>query len=172
MHIKHFLTTETCSGQWLLDARLLNKRLDIRIKGTTTTLFSNGRYEGQCGHIVLDAVPISTEAPVKIRIGFEQTKANFRPRYLIPEVTTETPQYISASTARPIVQAPGERVVIIGPDIYGNSDLVGSFGLVICTPYAFPMDQACVQVCPPGPNVGCASYFVETSLCRSRPDYQ
>src|SRR6266487_3913977 len=104
-------------GQWLLDKRLLKKRLDVHIKGTSTTLFYNGCYENHCGHVLLDAVPVSTEASVRVKISFEQMKANIRVRYLIPETTNETPGFVSASQARPIVHAYGERVVIIGPDV-------------------------------------------------------
>src|SRR5690242_5773428 len=98
-------------GQWLLDKWLLKKQLDVRIKGTSATLFYNGRYENQCGHVLLDAVPLSTEASVRVKVGFEQMNANIRVCYLIPKTTNETPRIISASQACPIMQAYGERVV-------------------------------------------------------------
>jgi hypothetical protein len=164
----HFIKTQI--GQWLLDARLLKKRLDVRIQGTRVVLFHNGRYEGACGRITLDTIPATTEAAIRVLVGYERTKANLRPRFLIPETSTETPHLILAQNARPIVQAFGERVVIIGPDVYGNSDLVGNYGLVLRTQYMLPADQACVQVCSNEPAEGRASYFVDTSLCRSRPD--
>ena len=97
-------------------------------------------------------------------------KVSLHPCYLIPKTTTEKPQFISASAACPIRQTIDERVIIIGPDIYRDSDLVGSFDLVICMPYTLPTNQACMQVCLPGPNVGHASYFMDTLLCCSHPD--
>src|ERR1700727_2418216 len=36
------------AGEWLLDSRLLHKKLDVRIRGTTITLCHNARYENEC----------------------------------------------------------------------------------------------------------------------------
>jgi hypothetical protein len=172
--IKAFHPTQIHIGQWLLDARLLNIPLDVRIRGTTALQFHQGRYENHCGRLMLNAVPANNEASVKMKIGLVKTNVYMRPRYLFPEITTETtqmPGYVSASPIQRIVHVFGERVVIIGPDIYGTSDYVGSYGFISYSGYQLPVDQACVRFSSPGQYVGQGSYFMETSLCRSRVDY-
>jgi hypothetical protein len=151
----------------LLDSRLLCRKLDICIKGTQSTLFHNGRYENHCGFIVLKKVPIDVNSSVMVKIGYTQSQKQFQPRYLIPQITTENPPVITREAATPLVLAVGCRVVIIGADLYGNSDLVGCYGCIVNSGYALPVNQAFLLVVSQGPWYGRGFYFHQSSLCRS-----
>src|ERR1700675_1044873 len=117
-----------CPGEWLLDPRLLNK-------GTLSTLFHNGRYENQCGFIILKKVPSSVTESVTVKVRFSQSQWPFHPRYLLPEMTPENPPFVPAEAAQPIVSVIGKCVVIVGPDLYNNSSAVGSYGQIVQSGY-------------------------------------
>jgi hypothetical protein len=153
-------------GEWLLDERLLNRRLDICVRGTAPTLFHNGRYENQAGFLVLTERPSSVNQSILVKIGYHQSKLLFPLRYLAPEYTTEIilPKMMQPSTARPVVSTLGARVVIIGADLAGNHNFVGHYGFIVDCPYHLDPGQACVHI------VDCIShfgYFDEKVLCRS-----
>ena len=155
-------------GKWLLDSRLLNKRLDIRIRGTKKTLFHNGRYENQCGFTVLTQVPSSVNESVTVKLGYEQTKRKFQLCYLFPEMTTEIPRVVGPEAASPVVSSIGQRVVIIGPFLGGPSDMVGNYALIEDSmDSSMKSDLGLARVCSAGEWTGVASYFPDTSLCRS-----
>jgi hypothetical protein len=170
------LCTPRCSldirtvGKWLLDNRLLHKRLDVRIRGTAKTLFHNGRYENQSGFTVMTQVPSSVNESLTVKLGYEQTKRKFKLCYLFPEMTTEIPRVVAPDAALPVVSSIGQRVVIIGPFLGGSSDMVGNYALI-----EDPMDSSIksdlglARVCSSGEWSGIASYFPDTSLCRSLP---
>jgi hypothetical protein len=155
-------------GKWLLDDRLLNKRLDVRIRGTTRTLFHNGRYENQCGFTVLTRAPSSVNESVIVKLGYEQTKRKFQLCYLFPEMTTEVPKVVGPDAARPVVSSIGQRVVIIGPILGGPSDMVGNYALI---EESTESNLGLARVCSSGEWHGIASYFPDTSLCRSLPEF-
>ena len=153
-------------GEWLLNSKLVHKRLDVRIKGTASALFYNGRYENRCGFVVLEAVPSSVNTSVTVKLGWERTRRKFPLRYLSPELTTENPPSISAEVACSVLSSIGQRVVIIGADINGDSCLVGDYGTIIRPEHhLFPL-CACVLVSY-SRGQGFASYFPENSICRS-----
>jgi hypothetical protein len=154
-------------GEWLLDMRLLRKRLDVRIEGTTTTLSYYGRYEGQCGYTVLTKTPSDVNVTVPVKVGFTESRIFLPLHHLSPQRTTERPGFVPAKAAHPIVSAVGERVVIIGVDLEGNSELVGNYALVIHCPWQLASGQACVQVSSRGSFWGRFGYFDQMSLCRS-----
>jgi hypothetical protein len=158
-------------GEWLLNEKLLHKQLDVRIKGTVDTLFYNGKYENKCGFVVLDSVPFNTASSVTVRIGLEQSRRSFKLFYLFPQTTTENPGFVPAEAARPVVSTVGQRVVIIGPDVTGNSEYIGSYGMVIECCYNLPPGDALVLMYYPGPNSTFPAYFNESYLCRSHPLY-
>lgn len=153
----------------MLNARLLNKRLDVRIAGTKKTLFHNGRYEGQFGYTVLTEVPASTSAPITVKVGFVESSVSVHPQYLYPIMTTERPGFVSAANARPVISVPQQRVVIIGPDIYGGSDGIGSYAEITMPQFPLPQDHAVIRYLD-GPFIGMGQYYKEESLCRSHPD--
>jgi len=140
----------------------------VRIKGTKDTLFHNGVYEDQCGYLTLSSEPSNVNASVIVMVGYRRNKIKLKPIYLIPLTTTETPGVVPQNAARPVVSCIGERVVIIGPDLFGNSELVGNYGLIVDSGYRLEPTHAIVQVCDSAsPKVGYAACFDESSLCRS-----
>jgi hypothetical protein len=151
-------------GGWLLNGKLLHKRLDVRIKGTMTTAFYNGRYENQCGYVVLESIPSSTASSVTVRVGFEQSRRSFKLFYLFPELTTENPGFVSREAAHPVVSSMGQRVVIIGPDLTGNTEFIGNHSQIIQSHYELQPTDALVLLWVHGSQ---AAYFNEKSLCRS-----
>lgn len=153
----------------MLDARLLNKRLDVRIAGTRKTLFHNGRYEGQFGYTVLTEVPTSTAAPVTVKVGFAESSISVHPQYLYPMMTTERPGFVSEANALPVISVPQQRVIIIGPDMYGGSDAVGSYAEITAPMFPLPQDHAVIRYLD-GPFIGIGQYFRVESLCRSHPE--
>jgi hypothetical protein len=146
--VKHPLT------EWLLNAQLLHVRLDVRVQGTTKTLWYNGRYEDACSILVLTAKPSGLDVTVPVKVGYEQSLAHFPLRYLIPEVTTEQPKVTLPSAAQHVISCVGERVVIIGPDLTGNMEPIGCYTLIIHYPYPLDVDQACVIIATMGPLWG------------------
>jgi hypothetical protein len=121
-------------GEWLLDKRLLNTRLDIRIRGTKETLLYNGRYDNACGWMVLTKPLSDVDDHIAVKLGYTQSNLYFPARHIFPETTTERPGFVHASAALPVVSVQGERVVIIGTDGLGQSDCVGKHALIIHCP--------------------------------------
>jgi hypothetical protein len=154
------------AGEWLLDARLLHKRLDVRIKGTTNSLSHLGRYENKIGYIILDAVPSSINASVTVKVGYVEARRPFPVCHLFPETTTENPPFVSTEAARPVVSMPGQRVVVIGADLNGDLHLVGSYGIVVASGYVLQPGHAAICISS-GDFVGHGAYFEEKSICRS-----
>jgi hypothetical protein len=154
------------TGEWLLDDRLLNKRLDVRIEGTTKTLFRNGRYENQSGYLVLTDKPSTLDTSVTVRIGYRESQLSFPIRFIIPETTTEREGFNSNPVGQPINSVPGERVVIIGRDAEGVTEMVGNYGFVIECIYPLLPGQACVVLSSGALREQVRYFFVE-SLCRS-----
>jgi hypothetical protein len=151
----------------LLHPQLLNKRLDIRIRGTKTCRWRNGVYESACGILVLTNKPKDTSTSVVVKVGYGQSRLHFLLHHLYPEHTTERPGFITAASARPIVSAIGERVVVIGPDLQEQRDYIGSYGVIIHCHWPLDADQALVILQTPEAFYGRTSYFHESSLCRS-----
>jgi hypothetical protein len=163
-------------GMWLLDGRLINKKLDVRIRGTQgnscSKSFYKGRYEGRCGFIFLDRIPDGVDGSVEVKMGVDQTRRRFQARHLFPETTTERPPHVDAEAAKPMVSVLSQiqRVVIIGPDVYGNSNAVGSYGEIVNSGYELLPGQALVMLTS-GPYIQQPWYFHERSLCRSDEDH-
>ena len=156
----------TRAGEWLLDPRLLNKRLDIRIQGTKATLWHNGRYENEGGFVVLTKPPSNVDVSVSVKLGFAQSRLFFPLRFLHPEVTTERSGFVLPEARRPVISTVGQRVVIIGADLEGKADLIGNYALIIHYPQLAP-GHTCVQIMIQGPLWGRYGFFDEKSLCRS-----
>lgn len=153
----------------MLDPRLLYKRLDVRIKGTTRCLFHNGTYEDADGFTVLTGIPKNTDTSIFVKVGFEQSRIRFPLRFLFPEMTTQRPFFVPLKLATPVVSTYQQRVVIIGPDCYDKLDLVGNYGRITNTGYSLASDQAYVMVTT-GLRRGEGSYFHGQSLCRSHDE--
>jgi hypothetical protein len=154
------------SDEWLLDPRLLNKRLDIRISGTKINLCHGGRYEDHIGYLVLDQVPADTTKSVLIKVGYHESQLRFPIRHLRPLRTTERPPTVTSDMAQPLSASMGERVVIIGSDLEGQSDLIGYYGWTYAAsepPHVYV--YAAVQT-PVGYQAQVKHYH-EQSLCRA-----
>jgi hypothetical protein len=157
------------TGEWLLDPRLLNKKLDVKIIGTTDPPWRNGRYEKKVGFTMIRMPLKSVNDSVNVSMGYAQSRIYFRAYHLCPEITMEqegpTPQTTPA--ASPICSTLGTRVVIIGVDLYGSVDLIGQYALIIHSPYQLEPGQSLVQVINSETKAGHLAYFNQSSLCRS-----
>jgi hypothetical protein len=139
----------------------------VFIQGTTVgILVLGGRYEGQIGYMTLSTVPPNVDTRVHIRVGFTEANAFIPPRCLWPHRTTARPGFVPLEDARPVISVLGERVVIIGADVSGNSDWIGEYGRVVQCEFPPPPASACVQALS-GPSLGHLKFFHENSLCRS-----
>jgi hypothetical protein len=165
-----YCDSELPLGEWLLDPRLVGKKLDIRIMGTTQTSLYNGRYENQCGFTTLKTVPANVHSSTTVRIGFAESQRSFPVGYLYPQVTTERPPFVTKDVACPITSNIGQRVVIIGPDVEKNMELIGNYGLVVHSGWVLQAGFALVQVCSSGNTFGKLGYFNEKSICRSHQE--
>jgi hypothetical protein len=135
--------------------------------GTAKSLFRNGRYENQCGFLVLTNKVKSTNDSVTVKVGYEESRLTFPVRYLFPETTTERINVgRSDLMTQSVVSTPGERVVIIGPDAEGSSDLIGNYAIVLQSLYQLLPGQVFLSVIS-GPSYGQGRYFFVDSICRS-----
>lgn len=161
---------ELFTGEWLLDSRLVGKKLDVRILGTTQTSLHRGRYKNNCGFIILQGVPANVNSSTTVRVGFAESQRSFPIKYLYPQTTTERPPFVADRDVGPITSKIGQRVVIIGPDVQKNGELVGNYGHIVFSGYVLPVGLALVQVCGSGNLNGKWGYFNEESLCRSHQE--
>ena len=105
-------------------------------------------------------------APTIVKVGFSENRLGFQLRHLIPETSTERAGFVTSEAALPITSAMDTRVVIIGPDLLGDSSWIGAYGFVAPCPYPLESDQALVR-----DLAGRLAYFHCDSLCRSHmPD--
>jgi hypothetical protein len=158
-------------GDWLLDPRLVGKKLDVRVKGTILPLWQKGRYKNEIGSIWLKK-PLKTVCDsVAVKIGYTQGRVFFRACHLLPEHTTRQPRPFPelATPELRLTSGLGMRVVIIGADLVGNSDFIGQYAYILHCPYRLEGWQACVQVAVGQSHAGCIGYYIEDSLCRSTP---
>jgi hypothetical protein len=95
-------------GEWLLDARLLNKQLDVCIQGIKRTLYHNGRYEDACGFLVLERTPLDISTSIVVKIGFVEDHLHFPVRHIFPLTIMEWPQpsQIRPNDVKPIISSP------------------------------------------------------------------
>ena len=128
-------------GEWLLNPQLMNKRLDVRIYGTTNPLWRNGRYENTIGFVVLRMPVKSVNDSILVMMGYTQRQVYFHAHHLSPEITTEQkgPSLQFMVPANPIVSVPGTTVVIIGANLMGNSDYIGEYAIIIRSPIMYVM---------------------------------
>lgn len=162
-------------ANWLVTYghRLLNKKLDVRVKGTTNPPWHNGRFEDQLGFMVLTHGVYSLDSPIVVKIGFLESRAALQARHVVPEVTTERPRYPSKNpppAVMDILSVPGIRVVIIGPDMNGSAAYVGNYALVQKCAYGLEPGVGLVQIGSMGEHWGEYIYVPIDSICRSGVD--
>lgn len=147
------------------------KKIDVRIRGTLSPLWQNGRYEDQLGFTVLTQSLQTVESPIMVKVGYEEKRISFQARHLVPETTTEEslPSFVQ-SNKRPtsVRSSVGTRVVIIGPDLNGRSDYIGQYAVVTQCQWPLEPDQACTYIASTGPYWGMCIYFHVESICRSQ----
>jgi hypothetical protein len=129
-------------------------------------LYHRGKYENNIGFIILDEVPSNVEAPVRVRVGFTESRVVFQPHFLAPLMMMENPPFTPPEKAQPVVSSMGQRIVIIGVDLEGSPRWVGNYGIIIKSHYPLQPGHALVYIAA-GQSSGTCSYFDETSLCRS-----
>jgi hypothetical protein len=128
-------------------------------------MFRNGRYENRRGFLVLTK-GLKLDDSVLVKIGYEESRLTFPLCYIHPEMTTERPMIVSPDAAQQVISVPGERVVIIGPDITGDSNAIGCQAIIVNCPYDLLPGQACVGIITSHLH-GQYRYVHEDSLCRS-----
>jgi hypothetical protein len=167
------VSEDLSTGTWLLDARLLFRKIDVRIQGTRSPMWRNGRYEDQLGFTVLTEQLQTVECPVVVKVGYEEKRISFQAQHLVPEKTTEEPLPPSIrpqTRPRSIASAVGTRVIIIGPDLSGLLNYVGEYAVVADCKWPLEHGQACTYIASTGPQWGACVYFNVNSLCRSITD--
>lgn len=168
----HLLTD--CLG-WMLDTRLRDKKLDVRLKGMGRTF--GGKYEDEEGFFWLasNAKVKRTKPTIQVIIGLHEVKRHVPIEMIHPERTTvqkrfTAPDGISGGGTEVvrISRAIGQRVVIIGPDNYGADWFVGKYGIVSPTQSTDPAD-VWIIICPgQGKEYdGRWAWMNEIYLCRS-----
>lgn len=160
-------------GEWLLDHRLLNKRLDIKITGTTKENLYNGRYEDSLGFLVLTSPHMTVLEAVYVKLEYTQLKIKFELRHIDPLTTTARSTSIpqkQPSYPGPIISDYGRRVIIIGPDDFGKEDYIGKYGLICRPEHTIPPDSAAVLISFEPPHISQWGYFSSASLCSSDID--
>lgn len=112
-------------GTWLRIAGLVGKRLDVTMEGVTAFLPTRDikvspkarAAEGKNGVVMLSAVPDIKKQVAVYRVGSRLDKIAFPPPCIKPVRQTD-----GALITRRIA-----RVVVLGPDVEGNTSLVGSY---------------------------------------------
>jgi hypothetical protein len=154
-------------GEWLLDTRLLNKRLDVCIQGIKRTLYCNGYYEDACRFLVLEQTPSDVSTSIIVKIGFAEGRLHFPVQHIFPLTTMEQPQpsQIGLNDVKPIISSPHMWVVIIGLDLDGKADFIGCYDLIAECDLELGRVQAYIYVVVPGSIDGQYRYFHKSSLC-------
>ncbi|KAF4565739.1 hypothetical protein EYR36_002317 [Pleurotus pulmonarius] len=124
-------------GRWLLDARLMHKKLEIVIRGTRSgTWFRGGIYEGKQGYLVVTDKVKNVRADIFVRVDSVVSSPWTRIpiRYVWPNGSS-----FRVST----------RVVVTGPSIDGRDNCVGSYGTVLNCEYAIREDVRMIRYAHP-----------------------
>jgi hypothetical protein len=153
------------SGKWLVEPRLLKKRIDVRIKGTVTDCYHGGRYEDQIGTIEMFFAPTGISSAVEVVVGANKTRRKFKLQYLEPVRTNESGP-LPADKPISIEHCPGQRVIVIGPDLHGQTIFIGFYGKITQSQHHLLPGHACVYI----KEHNCFTYFDIASLCRSSLD--
>jgi hypothetical protein len=82
-----------------MDARLLNKWIDIQIDRTDKNLYQNGQYKKASSIVMLTSLPHNTNTSVLVKVGAEQTHLHFPLLNLISQLTTEHPPLVQSENA-------------------------------------------------------------------------
>lgn len=154
---------------WLRDPRLLFKKLDVRVQGTTSyPPWQGGKFEGELGWLILTKPVTTLLDSVYVKTGFYENRAPLQIRHLIPERSTRVPTFFSNHTPdeESVFTITGVRVVIIGPDLAGNTSYIGDYAVVRLYK-GLAANVRMVQIASPGPRWADYAFFDIDSVCRS-----
>jgi hypothetical protein len=144
---------------------LVDKRIDVVIEGTMRGLYYRaGKYEGRRGVLVLRSPAKELDSAVTVKLGLIATQVKFPLKYILPESTTEREGAVNAPQSKLIHTVLGQRVVIIGKDLSGSMDFIGSYGSISPCQYPLQPQESLVFLFPP---VNKFVYFHSESICRS-----
>lgn len=138
-------------GSWLLDRRLMHRKLEIEIAGTKgNNTFRDGIYEGAKGYTVITAPIRNVSCDIFVRVDSMVSSPMTRIpiKYLWPKSSTFPP---------------GWRVVIKGGTLEDNESHIGSYALIAPCAYELEYNVRLVCILPSG----LFEYFDITSLCSS-----
>lgn len=139
------------TGSWLLDRRLMHRKLEIEIAGTKgSNTFREGIYEGFKGYTVITAPIRNASCDIFVRVDSMKSSPMTRIpiKYLWPKSSTFPP---------------GWRVVIKGGTLEDNESHIGSYALIAPSVHELEYNVRLVCILPSGPY----EYFDITSLCSS-----
>jgi hypothetical protein len=144
---------------------LVDKQIDVVIEGTMHGLYYwAGKYEGRRGVLVLRSLPEGLDSAVTIKLGLFATQVKFPLKYILLELTTERDSAVNAPQSKPIHTVLGQHVVIIGKDLLGSMDFIGSYGSISTCQYPLQPHESLVFLFLP---VNKLVYFHSESMCRS-----
>jgi hypothetical protein len=101
---------------------------------------------------------------VMVKLGLIATQVKFPLKYILPETTAEREGAVNASDAQLIQAELGQRVVVIGPDLSGNSNFIGCYGCVSSCQFPLEPHDALILLYPPASQF---AYFNKKNICRS-----
>ena len=152
-------------GEWLLDPQLDNKCLYVVIQGTKEGIYyRGGKYEGCRGMLVLNHPWKGLDCSAMVKLGIMVTQVKFPLKYILPEMTTEREGAVKASDAQLIHTVLGQRMVVIGPDLSGNTSFIGCYGCVSSCQYPLQPHDALILLYHP---VSQFAYFHQKNICHS-----
>ena len=168
----NILTIIPAIGEWLLDPRLVGKKLDVRVNGTITPLWQKGGYENKIGIVELKKLLKTVGDSIAVKIGYTQGWVFVCACHLLPEHTTQQPRpFQEPAMSERLINSPGMRVVIIDVDLVGSLDCIGQYAYIVRCPYRLEERQACVQIAIGQSHMGHIGYYTEGSLCCSIPSF-
>ncbi|KAJ6614065.1 hypothetical protein B0H10DRAFT_1950982 [Mycena sp. CBHHK59/15] len=145
----------SAAGNWLLDARLESKVLDVFINVPASDDKKFQHYHDRRGYVYMKKKP--TKATNMVVVRTDQAYEVLRPRaeHIFPITTIEREE---PRSSRSVLETPGTWVVIIGSNIAGDRKYIGSRGKVVLQLGA---EYGLVDL------QGKLIEFAESSICRS-----
>ncbi|KAF4571128.1 hypothetical protein EYR36_001601 [Pleurotus pulmonarius] len=138
-------------GTWLLDERLMHRKLEIEIAGTKGgDVFRKGIYEGCKGYTIITAPirSVSCDIFVKVDSMVSSPMTRIPIIYLRPKSSTFPPAW---------------RVVVKGGTLEDNDSYIGRYAFIAPCTYDLNYNVRLVYILPFGPY----EYFDVASLCSS-----
>ncbi|KDQ28557.1 hypothetical protein PLEOSDRAFT_1102604 [Pleurotus ostreatus PC15] len=138
-------------GSWLLDRRLMHRKLEIEIAGTKGSgTFRKGIYEGCKGYTIITEPIRSVACDIFVKVDSMESSPMTRIpiKYLWPKSSIFPPSW---------------RVVVKGGTLEDNESYIGSYALIAPCTYELDYNVRLAYILPSGPY----EYFQISSLCSS-----